>query len=199
MPSNHPDTEKLRQDLQFDTRLRGHDLRFRATWGVFSPRSVDDGSRMLLDHVEVAPDFDCLDLGCGYGVLGITLARMAPEGQTLLLDKDYVAIDYARTNIALNRVDNARAELSNGFSVLRDQKFDLIVSNIPAKVGNEMLSLFLHDAWHHLKPGGRFVVVTITGLRKFMQRNFKDVFGNYKKHKQGPAYTVASATRMPAS
>lgn len=196
MPANNTITEKLRAPLTFNTELKGHPLRFESTWGVFSPREVDEGSRLLLDYIELADNADCFDLGCGYGVLGITLAKMAPNGQTLLADKDFVAVDYANQNIKANRLTNARAILSNGLEQLTDQKFDVIVSNIPAKVGNEMLTLFLYDALEHLKPGGRFYVVTINGLRQFMKRNFNEVFGNYKKHKQGKNYTVASAQKV---
>ncbi len=196
MPANNKITEKLRAPLSFNTELKGHPLRFESTWGVFSPREVDEGSRLLLDYIELADDADCFDLGCGYGVLGITLAKLAPNGQTLLADKDFVAVDYANQNIKANRLSNAKAILSNGLEQLTDQKFDVIVSNIPAKVGNEMLTLFLYDALEHLKPGGRFYVVTINGLRQFMKRNFNDVFGNYKKHKQGKNYTVASAQKV---
>ena len=70
------------------------------------------------------------------------------------------------------------------------------VTNIPAKVGNELLSLFLIDAWKHLEPGGHFYVVTITGIRKYIERSFKEVFGNYKKIKQGKTYTVAMTIKQ---
>lgn len=196
MPADNPLTQKLRQPLSFDTQLKGFPLKFHSTWGIFSPREVDEGSRLLLDYIDIAKDADCFDLGCGYGVLGITLAKMAPEGQTLMADKDFVAVDYANENAKLNQAPNAKAILSNGLEQLADQKFDLIVSNIPAKVGNEMLTLFLQDALHHLKPGGEFFVVTINGLRQFMKRNFNETFGNYKKHKQGKNYTVASAKKL---
>lgn len=195
-PAKLPITEKLRAPLTFNTELRGHPLKFQSTWGLFSPREVDEGSRLLLDYIDLAPNADCFDLGCGYGVLGITLAKLAPEGQVIMADKDFVAVDYANQNTELNRVHNAKAILSNGLEQLTDEKFDVIVSNIPAKVGNEMLSLFLYDALEHLKPGGRFYVVTINGLRQFMKRNFNDVFGNYTKHKQGKNYTVASAQKV---
>ena len=85
--------------------------------------------------------------------------------------------------------------LSNGFSELGDRRFELIVSNLPAKVGNEMLSLYMIDAYKYLKPGGRFYVVTISGIRKFIQRSFNEYFGNYKKVKQGKTYTVAMAVK----
>ena len=53
----------------------------------------------------------------------------------------------------------------------------------------------MHDALAHLNPGGQFYIVTVNGLRKFMKRHFEDIFGNYKKLKQGPNYTVAVATK----
>ena len=74
-------------------------------------------------------------------------------------------------------------------------RFDLIASNIPAKVGKEALSLYLHDAREHLSSGGRFYVVTVNGLRQFMKRNLNEAFGNYDKLKQGAHYTVAVARR----
>jgi 16S rRNA G1207 methylase RsmC len=51
----------------------------------------------------------------------------------------------------------------------------------------------LHDSYHHLKPNGRIYLVTINGLRQYMKRNLNEIFGNYKKLKQGRAYTVAVA------
>ncbi len=186
---------KLRQDIVFSDTLCGQQFTFHTTWGVFSPREIDAGSRMLLDFMEIGEADDCLDLGCGYGPIGMTMARRAPKGQTLLVDKDFVAIDYANKNIAINGISNAEAILSNGLDGVGERQFDVIASNIPAKVGNEMLYLFLYDALAHLKPGGRLYVVTITGLRQFIKRSFNEVFGNYDKLKQGKTYTVGMAQK----
>ncbi|MDA0302085.1 MAG: methyltransferase [Chloroflexi bacterium] len=176
--------------------MRGQALRFRATWGLFSPREVDEGTSMLLDAVEVVPDADCFDLGCGYGPIGLTLARLAPQGETWMVDRDFVAIDYANANAALNGITNARALLSNGFAAVpAEQRFDLVLSNLPAKVGNELLTLLIADAYAHLNPGGRLYVVTISGMRRFIERTFEEVFGNYEKAKQGRQHTVSMAQR----
>ena len=190
-----PGLERLREDIVFSAYLRGRLYTFHSTWGLFSPREVDEGTRLLLEHLEVGSHDDCLDLGCGYGPLGIALAGCAPGGRTLMVDKDFVAIDYARKNIARNRLDNCEAALSNGFDQIGARRFDLIASNLPAKVGREQLLILLHDALAHLKPGGRIYVVTITGLRRFIERNLLEVFGNYDKLKQGQRYTVAKAYR----
>ena len=65
--------------------------------------------RLLLEHLAVAPAADCLDLGCGYGTIGLALAALAPQGQTLLVDKDFVAVDYVERNARRNGLGHARA------------------------------------------------------------------------------------------
>ena len=64
---------KIRQDLTLQTTQNGHPMTLKTTWGLFSPRAIDEGSQLLLKHLEIAPDDDCLDLGCGYGILGLTM------------------------------------------------------------------------------------------------------------------------------
>lgn len=191
--------DRLRQDISFQESLAGHAIDFRTTWGLFSPRAIDEGTRLLVDRLELAADADCLDLGCGYGPIGLLMARLAPQGKTLMVDKDFVAVDYANANARLNGLSNARAQLSNAFDHIDPAlRFDVIASNVPAKVGKELLTLYLHDAHRCLKPGGRLYLVTINGLRQFMKRNLEEVFGNYKKLKQGRAYTVALAEKPEA-
>lgn len=191
--------DQLRADIVFTAELGGRQLCFHSTWGLFSPREIDEGTRLLIQHIEVSPQDDCLDLGCGYGPIGLALAALAVQGQTLMVDKDFVAVDYANGNARRNGLPNARAILSNGFDQIDpERRFDLIASNIPAKVGKELLALYLHDARARLRPGGRLYLVTINGLREFMKRNLTEVFGNYDKLKQGAHYTVALARRQPA-
>lgn len=186
---------ELRKDIVFADTLSGIPLVLHTTWGLFSPRAIDEGTRLLLEHVEVKRDDDCLDLGCGYGPIGLTLAALAPEGKTLLVDKDFVAVEYSRANARRNQRDNVEATLSNGFSHVQRRSFDLIASNLPAKTGKELLYLYFYDALAHLRVGGRCYVVTISGLRRFVERACKEVFGNYEKVKQGRSYTVALARR----
>jgi len=188
--------QKIGQDLKINSNANQHSLSFYTTWGLFSPRAIDEGSQMLLDYLDIDSADDCLDLGCGYGVLGLCMARSAPAGHTLLVDKDFVAVEYSEKNRLLNKIENASCLLSNGFNQIPKQQFDLIVSNIPAKVGKELLYIYLFDALEYLKPGGSFYIVTITGLRLFFKRGFHQVFGHYEKIKQGKTYTVARGTKQ---
>lgn len=200
MPHNtpNPQLEKLREDLHIDAQLLGHSMQFNTTWGLFSPRGIDEGTLMLLDHLDVATDEVALDFGCGYGPLGLAIAKAAPEGSVQLIDKDFVAIDYANKNATTNHLTNANAYLSNALmSVPPEPAFSLVVSNLPAKTGNELYTLAFNDAKHRMQPGGTIVVVTINGLRSYMKRSFTEIFGNYKKLKQGKTYTVSAAELLP--
>jgi 16S rRNA (guanine1207-N2)-methyltransferase len=187
---------ELKQDIVFAANLRGHALTFHSTWGLFSPKAIDEGTGLLLKHLAPQPDAICLDLGCGYGPIGLTLAKLAPHGFVHLVDKDFVAVDFARKNLAANHITNAQAYLSNGFDqVPSEAKFDLIASNVPAKIGSELLTIFLHDAYERLNPGGQLYVVTISGLKDYMKRHLNNVFGNYDKLGQSKTYTAAVARR----
>ncbi|WP_456417892.1 class I SAM-dependent methyltransferase [Thiolapillus sp.] len=196
MSSKSMDLHKLRQDIIIQDELLGHPMTFHTTWGLFSPKAIDAGTHLLLKHLEVKPHDKAIDLGCGYGPLGLAIAKSAPRGHCTLVDKDFVAVDYARKNAALNGIHNAEVLLSNGLDQLpRNQSFTLAVTNLPAKTGKEHYYLFFNDIKNRLEPGGRFYVVVITGLRQFIARSFGDIFGNHKKIKQGKHYTVAMAEK----
>ncbi len=187
----------LRRDLSFEATLRDRRLQFRTTWGLFSPREIDAGTRLLLSHIEVLTTDRCLDLGCGYGPIGLALAASAPQGHATMVDKDFVAVDYARRNAELNGLPNCTVLLSNGLAAVRDQDFDIVASNLPAKVGKELLYLYFLDALAVLRPQGRLYVVTLSGMRRFIERCSLETFGHYNKIKQGKDYTVALAIKQP--
>jgi len=188
-------SDQLKRDIVFETTLRGHRMTFHSTWGLFSPRSVDDGSFLLLKHLTLRDDDVTLDLGCGYGAIGLAVAKDCPRGSVHLVDKDFVAVAHAEKNARINGLTNCRAYLSNAFGAVGEARFDNVVSNLPANVGKEMLSIILRDAWEHLEDGGQIVVVTVAGLRRFIRRNFEAVFGNYEKLKQGRTHAVARAVK----
>jgi 16S rRNA G1207 methylase RsmC len=187
--------DAYRQDLRISETLCGQPMEFQTSWGLFSPREIDAGSLLLLDHIPLADRSSILDLGCGYGAIGLTLARIHPAAHVTLVDKDFVAIDYCQKNAELNRLTNCSVHLSNGFNQVSSTDFDLIVTNLPAKSGKELYYLMFYDAWARLAHDGCFYIVTINGLRNFVKRTFTEIFGNYKKLKQASTYTVAMAKK----
>jgi len=188
--------KEIKKDIVFQQYLRSMEFTFHSTWGLFSPRDIDAGSRLLIEYMKVEEADICLDLGCGYGPIGLTMAKMAPQGKVYMIDRDFIAVEYAKKNAEINGLDNCEVFLSNAFShVPKDVKFDVIASNVPAHVGKELLYVILSDARRHLKKRGKIYVVTIAGIRAFIKRNLMEVFGNYKKVKQGKTYTVAMAVK----
>ena len=182
----------FKEGLVIKSQLLGQTMHFKTRYGVFSPKSIDDGTKLLLDYLDYNADDICLDLGCGYGAIGLSLAKVCPNGFVHLVDKDFISVDLSQENIKLNQINNAKVQLSDGLQNLpKNLKFNHIISNMPAKVGKEQMAIFLHDAYAHLHLGGQMTIVTINGLRDYIKRHFKAVFGYYDKVKQGKHYTIS--------
>ena len=191
------DIVNLKKDIEIIVNLLDNELTLHTRWGVFSPRSIDEGTMLLMKYIEVGVSDICLDLGCGYGPIGLALAKHCTKGEVHMVDKDFVAIELANNNANLNNLSNTKAYFSDAFlQVPSEVKFDQVISNLPAKVGREQLSIILYDAFDALKPGGKITVVTIKGLKDFIKNNFNSVFGNYKKLKQGQKYIVSQAIKQ---
>ena len=191
------DISRLKKDIVLDVELLGSKFKLHTRWGVFSPRSIDDGTVLLMKYISADENDVCLDLGCGYGPIGLALARHCSKGQVHMVDKDFVAVELANYNAKNNGITNAKAYLSDAFThVPNEIRFDQIISNIPAKVGREQLSVILYDAYDALETGGKITVVTINGLKDFIKANFKSVFGNYKKINQGQKYINSQAVKQ---
>lgn len=191
------DITRLKEDLTINAKLLGHELILKTRWGVFSPRAIDEGTLLFMKYLDINEHDKCLDLGCGYGPIGLAVAKSCKNGEVHMVDKDFVAIELSIINAKLNKINNAHAYLSDAFlNVNKKEYFDQVLSNVPAKVGREQLSIILYDAYDSLKPGGKITFVTINGLRDFVKNNFRSVFGNYKKLKQGQKYTISQATKV---
>ena len=108
-------TDEIRKDIIFEDNIRGFDLTIHSSWGLFSPKEVDSGSRLLMDFLEIKESDVCLDMGCGYGVIGLVMAKLAPNGKVYMVDRDFVAVDYAKKNAEVNHLTNCEAFLSNAF------------------------------------------------------------------------------------
>jgi 16S rRNA G1207 methylase RsmC len=187
------DIAQLKQPLTLHATLLGFDLNLQTRWGVFSPKAIDEGTLLLLKYLDIQSNDKCLDLGCGYGPIGLSVAKIANSVE--MVDKDFVAIELSKTNALNNNLNNVDIYLSDGFSNTQTNDFTQIISNVPAKVGREQLSIILYDAFDKMAVGGKITFVTINGLREFVKTNFKSVFGNYKKLKQGAKYTISQAIK----
>lgn len=149
----------------------GHQLEFDVAHTLFSSHEVDQGTRLLLRTIDAEAPRRILDLGCGYGALGIALARRFPEAEVVMVDSDLLAVRYARHNRALNAVTNAQAIASVGLEDAPPGPYDLIVSNIPAKIGDEAIEReFILAPLARLARDGAFWFVVVSGLNRLVPK-----------------------------
>jgi len=147
-------------------RHSGTRLELRVATDLFSSFEVDVGTRLLL---RTLADRDqgqrrILDLGCGYGPIGLMLQALDPGCEVHMVDRDALAVAYSRRNADLNGLTGVEVYGSLGYDDLRATGFDLIVSNVPAKAGLAPITHFLLDAAHHLRPSGLVAVVVVAPL-----------------------------------
>lgn len=155
--SNKPQSASQRQT--FDAELRGYSFRLTSDAGVFSRDGVDYGSRVLIEHMDIPNGARVLDIGCGYGPIGLTAARLAPQGHVTLIDINERAVELAEVNAATNGIRNVSFALSDLFSAVEGQTFDVILSNPPIRAGKVVVHNLFTDSWNYLKPGGTTWVV----------------------------------------
>lgn len=160
-------------DVYFKKRIpyqvRSQEFAFDVGHTIFSSFQVDVGTDLLLRTLEATHPRRILDLGCGCGVIGIVLARCFPEAQVIMVDKDLLAVRYAQHNCTVNAVGNTQVLGSVALEQVPPGPFDLIVSNIPAKIGDEAIeSDFVLAPFERLCPGGDFWFVVVSGLNRLI-------------------------------
>lgn len=119
---------------------------------------------------EIAPR-TILDIGCGCGVIGIVLARLFPSAHVTMVDRDLLAVRYARHNALLNDTHNTEVLGSVGLEQAPPGPYDLIVSNIPAKIGDDAIEHeFILQPLARLHPTGVYWFVVVSGLNRLIPR-----------------------------
>lgn len=161
-------------------------LSFQTQAGVFSQDGPDEGSLLLLESVlpEVKPHQTVLDLGCGVGLLGLTLAGQLSRGEVWLADSDLRAVRLTQANIDENRIDNAHAVLSDITLDLPRLRVDMVVTNPPTHSGKEVLFSFVEESFNILRPGGwlYLVVNRLLSVRDMMTATFGNVDLVQRRH-----------------
>jgi hypothetical protein len=150
----------------------GHNFNFAVSQSIFSSYSVDKGTNMLLQSLRktaIKPPLKILDLGCGYGLMGIVLKTIYPKSEVHMVDCDALAIDFSNLN-ALNNEVVVKCYASLGYDQLRSDGFDLIASNIPAKAGESVVKYFLNEAKYYLSSHGIMAIVVIDAIADFVSK-----------------------------
>ena len=158
---------------------RGIRLTFRTDAGVFSRGEVDTGTDLLLKALPEEMSGDILDLGCGWGVIGISVARKWPDTRVTLADINRRALDLSRENAKRNRADVA-CEESDGMEAFEGRQFDYVITNPPIRAGKQVIYRMFADAAKSLRPGGALYLVIrkqqgAESCMKYLQTLFSSV------------------------
>jgi len=141
-----------------DMEYRGHALRFETDSGVFSRTELDRGTEVLLDALPETVSGAVLDMGCGWGVIGVAVGKHWPETFVTMADINQRACDLSRKNAAANGVQATVME-SDGYEKVLGNGYDLILQNPPIRAGKAVIYKMFADASACLHAGGELWLV----------------------------------------
>ena len=179
-----------------ESELKGARFRFVTDRGVFSKTGVDFGSRLLIETMEFKADARVLDVGCGYGPIGLSAARMTPAGEVTMIDINARAIELARENAQLNGITNARILQSDLYESVRDERFDVILTNPPIRAGKETVHRIYEEGAALLTSGGAmWVVIQKKQGAPSTLAKLELLFDNVKEIAKDKGYRIFKATK----
>ncbi len=153
-------------------------LVFKSDETVFSPKAVDVGTLAMLSVIDFSPNDKVLDLGCGYGVVGILASKIIGGENVTMCDISETAVQYSKINAELNQIKNINIKVSDGYENIADSDFTLILSNPPYHTNFSVAKEFIEGGYKRLVFGGRMVMVT--KRLEWYKNKLTSVFGGVK-------------------
>ena len=172
---------------------RGIRLVFQTDAGVFSRGEVDTGTRLLLEALPEEMAGEILDLGCGWGVIGISIARKWPEARVTMADVNLRALELSRENAKRNRAEVICAE-SDGMAAFTGKAFDAVVTNPPIRAGKQVIYKMFSDAAQSLSPDGAlYLVIRKQQGAESCIRHLQTLYRNVEKLDRSGGFWVVRA------
>jgi 16S rRNA (guanine1207-N2)-methyltransferase len=161
------------------TCLCGKPFEFLTASSVFSKRRIDPGTQLLIESMVLPKSGSALDIGCGYGAVGITAATFNPSLQVVMTDVNMRAVRLARRNIALNKIVNAEVHYGYLYEPVEGQTFNCILSNPPVSAGMETVKAIITGAPKVMAKDAIFQMVIRSKIgAKTLPALFNETFGN---------------------
>jgi len=186
----------VEEDIVVDV-INGIPLFLKTYSGLFSKRKIDLGTRVLLENIKVpeGEKVNVVDVGCGYGTIGIFLAKKNPNLIVYMIDIDPLAVKLAKKNAELNGVsDRVVIIQSDLLENLPRVGFKAIYSNPPLSKGKEFLQKLSIQAYEYLEKGGFIQIVVYKGEEN-AKRYLESVFGNSQAVKRVKGYSILIAVK----
>jgi len=156
--SEHPQSKRITETIK--TTLKGQSFTFTTSSGVFSRKGIDFGTKLLIENFK-PPQLqgDLLDLGCGFGPIGVSLAHFYQERNIVMVDINERAVELAKLNVNENNITNALVKQSDGFNKLSNNTFASIITNPPIRAGKKVIYNLFKKSKYHLLDGGELWLV----------------------------------------
>ena len=177
-------------------RIKNVDLVFETTPSIFSPNSIDNGTLAMLSVIDFLPGDKVLDLGCGYGIVGILAGKLIGEENVVMCDVSEQAVECATKNLRMNNVPDIRIRLSDGYKNVEERDFTLILSNPPYHADFSVPKHFIEGGFKKLTIGGKLVMVT--KRLDWYKNKLTSVFGGAKVYEIDGYYVFIAEKRRKA-
>lgn len=175
------------------TVIKNMDLKFETDSSNFSPNNIDIGTLAMLSVTDFLQDDKILDLGCGYGVVGILAGKLIGQENIIMCDISETAVEQAKINSKLNQVPNIDIRLSDGLRNVPDNDFTLILSNPPYHTDFSVPKHFIEVGFKKLVFGGKLIMVT--KRLDWYKNKFNTIFGGVKIHEINGYYVFIAEKR----
>jgi 16S rRNA (guanine1207-N2)-methyltransferase len=197
---NHYFVERPKSKMKLGiirTYLRGKPFEFLTASGVFSKKRVDLGTRLLIESM-VLPKSGCvLDLGCGYGAVGIAVAAFNPDLRVVMVDLNMRAVRLARKNAEINNVQNVTVKHGHLYEPVKGYAFTCILSNPPVSAGIETVKAMITGAPENMSSRAFFQIVVKSKIGgKRLRTILEDAFGNVSILARQSGYRVLISEKL---
>jgi 16S rRNA (guanine1207-N2)-methyltransferase len=178
------------------TELRGKCFEFLTASSVFSTKRIDPGTRLLIESM-LLPEKGCLlDLGCGYGPLGIAAAVFNPSLHVILTDVNLRAVQLAMKNVEKNKADNAEVRRGYLYEPIKDEKMQCILSNPPVSAGMKTVKAIITEGTRVMTKGATMQLVIRSKIgAKTLPMAFKNTYENVRILDRKSGYRVLMAEK----
>ena len=196
--SRNPQVDSNPDEWNFT--LRGKSFRFKTDAGVFSKREVDFGSRLLIEAFAlpgVSGNQPIIDVGCGYGPIGLSLADSYADRIIHMVDVNERAIHLSGENARINKIENVKIYESFVFQNVNETEFAAVVSNPPIRAGKKVVHEILEQSKRVLQDGGELwiVIQKKQGAPSAMAK-MEDVFGNVEVILKKKGYYILKSKKV---
>lgn len=176
--------------------FHGKRVKLNADNGVFSKDRVDFGTNVLLNALEINEDVhSVLDVGCGYGVIGVSIAATYENINVTMVDVNERAVELANENIIKNNCLNAVCKKSSLYDNVSDS-FDMIISNPPIRAGKNIVHGVCEIGYNHLnKDGSIWVVIQKKQGAQSLMNKMQEVFNNVEVVKKESGYFILKSVK----